>query len=93
MQPSSIWNARRLRRIPRRLDALQAGTEALSLPSLNLDIEEGAEALSAAASKVSDAMNPAKWTDAASYAGQTIVLAAQNAIGRARCLDVCGLGN
>ncbi len=76
----------------RRLDALQAGTEALSLPSLNLDIEEGAEALSAAASKVPDAMNPAKWTDAASYAGQTLVLAAQNAMGRARSIALSGIG-
>lgn len=76
----------------RRLDALQSGVEALSPTSLNLDIEEGAEALSAAASKVSDAMNPAKWTDAASYAGQTLVLAAQNAIGRARSIALSGIG-
>ena len=74
------------------LDKLQAGATALETTDLNLGLEEGAEALSAAASKVSDAMNPAKWTDAASYAGQTLVLAAQNAIGRTRSIAPSGIG-
>ncbi len=43
--------------------------------------DEAADALGSAASKISNALNPAMWMDAAGYAARTLGLAARNAVG------------
>ncbi|MBQ9727849.1 MAG: hypothetical protein IJV65_10155 [Kiritimatiellae bacterium] len=47
------------------------------------EAEDAADSLLGAASKISDALNPATWMDAAGYAARTLGLAARNALGGA----------
>lgn len=51
--------------------------------SIEESSDAAADSLGGAASKISDALNPATWMDAAGYAARTLGLAARNAIGGA----------
>lgn len=51
--------------------------------SVSEEAEDAADSLGDAASKISDALNPATWMDAAGYAARTLGLAARNALGGA----------
>ena len=51
--------------------------------SIEDSAEEAADSLGGAASKISNALNPATWMDAAGYAARTLGMAARNALGGA----------
>lgn len=86
------WDAELLDGAEKALDEVRAETEAkikairehfAQNGPAEKGADEAADTLSAAASKISDALNPATWMDAAGYAARTLGLAARNAVGGA----------
>lgn len=86
------WNAELLNGAEKALDEVRAETEAKVSAIRDFfehrlerdtgdEADEAADTLSAAASKISNALNPATWMDAAGYAARTLGLAARNAVG------------